>query len=445
MKILLVAGGYDSFIRKKLACHYEIANLEALYLQELHTISGKFIYDLIVFIDMDYCCTLYQKIESVRILLSFVGAQLVLFSSDQGLIGYTEDNLIQTEEMQVVSYFGHAVDDENIKNCLSLIKLKPKLVTNKNLVKSGIIEPPSLTDNKAKKTFFSRFRGISKDVIEPTDLLTKEIGKISRGISRIIGITGHRGSGITSTTVNLAFEAQKMGLSSIIIDLDVEFRSMNMYFSAFNEIASKDEVMKASLVRMLAKPYEYMSNSYCIKDDLWLTSLGYSFDDKKLIDRFFTANYIISMISLLRSKFNMIWIDLPMGILSKFPELLSHIDCFGLCVNNNLYSIISTLRNIEVSLESDHGRYLNSKAKLICTKYNHNSKFDDDFLTAEKVAKVLSSGLSEVFIYEPKVAGELFYDETYDEQIEKDIPIVNQKQNFEKMMDVVLLRLIEGA
>jgi len=40
-------------------------------------------------------------------------------------------------------------------------------------------------------------------------------------------------------------------------------------------------------------------------------------------------------------------IDMPISTLSKYSQLLTQIDSIALCVNNNLYSVISTVRTVE--------------------------------------------------------------------------------------------------
>jgi len=40
-------------------------------------------------------------------------------------------------------------------------------------------------------------------------------------------------------------------------------------------------------------------------------------------------------------------IDMPISTLSKYSQLLTQIDSIALCVNNNLYPVISTVRTVE--------------------------------------------------------------------------------------------------
>ncbi|MNJ29047.1 hypothetical protein D3C77_236050 [compost metagenome] len=298
-----------------------------------------------------------------------------------------------------------------------------------------------------KRSFFDRFRSKPEASAEltATDRLTRDIANISRGISRVVAITGHRGNGLTSTTVNLAHEASKRGLSSIIIDMDAEYRSMNMYFSRFHERTNKDEQMSASLIRTLARPQEYMTTAFNIKDHFWLSSLGYSFNDRKLMDQFYNSEKLVGLISVLRTKFNLVLLDMPLDLFRSFQETMIHIDVFGLCIPNNLHAILSTARNVEVVLDREKASYFNAKSKVIVTKYNDRSRFQGSLFSSEKVNEILASGISDSFHYEMKTAGVVPHSDSFDAQIETDIPVTNTGAEFEKAFGQMLLRLMEGA
>ena len=228
----------------------------------------------------------------------------------------------------------------------------------------------------------------------------------------------------------MACVAAKNDFNTIIVDMDIDYRSTNMYFNSFHEKTKKDEEINASLIRTLAKPENYMTTAFNIKNNLWLTSLGYRFYDKNLIDKFFNSLKVISMLSVLRNKFNLIIIDIPLDLLKNFREILIHIDRFGLCVSNNLYSVLSSLRNMEVVLEKEHISYINAKSKLLITKYNNRSRFHEKSLLRKKVCELITSGLSEHFTNQISSAGIIPYSQEFDLQIEKKHPGYKYSKRF---------------
>src|SRR5690606_2389930 len=134
-------------------------------------------------------------------------------------------------------------------------------------------------------------------------------------------------------------------------------------------------------------------------------SLGYGFTDRKLIEHFYHSGKLIGLLSVLRNHFNVVLLDFPLDVMGDLEEAILHIDTFAICVPNNLPSIISLLRNVEVTLDRERAAYLNAKSKVVVTKYNDRSRFRNEMFTPNRVSDVLASGLSDCFPYEMKVAG----------------------------------------
>lgn len=310
----------------------------------------------------------------------------------------------------------------------------PKLNDEKNLDKKGL---------GFLKRFIQREKKDQLD-IKPADDMEKQYNQISKGLSRVIAVTGHRGSGITSTAVNLAYTAQRLGLSVILVDMDIDYRSTNMYFNSFHESAQRDEEIASSLIRCLAKPHYFKTTAFNVKDDFWLTTLAYSFDDRRLIESFYSNQRFINMISILRQKFNLVLIDMPMDIIGKFSEALLQIDVFGLCIPNNVYSTLATIRGANKQLSPEKLAYLNAKSKIVATKYNDKARLQWEPLSPARLSRLVLE-VSDSFDLEMSVAGHVPYGFNFDSQIEQDIPLVISSEEYQKVYGDILLRLMEGA
>lgn len=395
--------------------------------------------DIIVIHD-DYQNYLYEKsLEQLKRILS-LGVSILVFTRDFRVEQYIGSGNLGSGEIKVVVY-----DQIRLPINLMCNNLEKLAVAKKG---ERIQEASKIDANELQKksSFIDRFkfRNKNNEKAESTDKLTKQFESMSRGISRVIAVTGHRGSGLTSTAVNLACEANKRGLSSIILDLDIKYRSTNMYFDKFAQIASKDETINTSLIKTLARPQDYMTTAYNVRENLWLSTLGYNFNDNKLVEHFYTGSKLIGLLSVLRHKFNLIVLDAPMDIFREFSEVLIHIDVFGLCVPNNLYSVISTIQNMNICLDTEKIAFLNAKSKLIVTKYNAQSRYQNDIFTANKVSEALTSGLNEFFTYDVDVAGVVPYGNDFDNQIETDIAVTDTNAVYEESFGKILLRLMEG-
>ena len=271
----------------------------------------------------------------------------------------------------------------------------------------------------------------------------KDIGGISIASSKAIVFTGRRGSGLTSTAVNIAIAANRRGLNTILVDMDVDYRSINLYFSDFIEQAEKDDAIAFSLIRLLAQPQSYQSAAVNT-DGLWLASLGYDFHDKRLLEQHFVEAKIIGLVSSLKHNFDLIVMDFPLDSLAKFPALLNSVDVFGLCMENNIYSAFTTLRNIDIGFDDrESAPYFASKARLVVTKYNDESMYDDEIVTPEKLSElIVNEELSEDFAAELPVAGSIPYITWFGKQIEDEISVMDLDNQMKQAYDGILLRLL---
>ncbi|WP_410771612.1 helicase HerA domain-containing protein [Fontibacillus sp. BL9] len=460
MELLVVSGGFHGMVRGYFTRKMEPINSNGLELRDLadYLQHENPVMDGVLITDEAFAQRPGQDRDHLTLLLEWIEA-----GRKPGLpvLIVTRDHLKPQELAPLMQKFG------NLKLVIyPKLRIPPEIFQDAlvQLGKKGnddihtssktehkryteTLEQPDAGQPEKKRSFFDRFRAKPETGGEPeaTDRLTRDLLNVSRGISRVVAVTGHRGSGLTTTVVNLAHEASKRGLSTIIIDMDTEYRSTNMYFDRFHERTNKDEQMSASLIRTLARPQEYMTTAFNIKDNFWLTGLGYSFHDRKLMEQFYTTEKLIGLISVLRSKFNLVLLDMPLDLFRNFKEVMIHIDLFGLCVPNNLYAVLSTIRNVEVVLDPDKASYLNAKSKVIVTKYNDRSRFQDSLFEPDKVSELLTSGLSDYFRYEMKTAGAVPYSPGFDSQIESDIALTNAGAEYEKAFGQLLLRLMEGA
>ena len=461
MRVLILAGTAHGYITAHIADPWTTMNDAGLrvrdtagYLQNL-TIPGP---EAIVITDEGLPDGLAADKESVHTLLEHLSQTredtlVIILTRDPGHREAWSLLARQYPKLSVLEYHTPRLPIALLKQALAQLADRQRNKGRGSNSQNHDIRSAQASGNEPaelkgkKRSFLDRFRSKGKDAeaVQSTDPLSRELSNISRGMSRVVAVTGHRGSGLTSTAVNLAAEAAKRGLNTILVDMDAEYRGLNLYFSGFDEQARKDEHLGSSLIRMLAKPQDYRNNAFPVQGNLWITTLSYGFQDQRAIQQFYTSEKLAGLLSALRNNFNLVVLDLPLDAMRQMESALIHMDTFGLCVPNNLYSVLSTLRNIELVLDRDSAAYLNAKTKVIVTRYNHSSRFHGDLFTPEKVGELLGSGLSDSFRFEPALAGYVPASAEFDQQIESDIPIVNSGPEFERAFGTILLRLMEGS
>lgn len=239
---------------------------------------------------------------------------------------------------------------------------------------------------------------------------------VSGNLNRLVLITGHRGAGATGTAANLGVEASSHGLRTIILDMDIEYRSMNLYFSKFGDEANLNPDLESSLIKCLLKPESYEVNSCRINENLWLSTMAYSIDSTDKMMDLITLLRLVTMVTILKLKFNLVIMDIPIHILRKYSELLIHADSVGLCVNNSLYSVINTVSSIG-EFDKTTLPLMALKSRAIITKYNEKNIYMKKPITLETTCEILGN-LSDVFTNVPDCAGAIPYTEDFDSQID---------------------------
>jgi len=255
--------------------------------------------------------------------------------------------------------------------------------------KSDTVSPKNETNTQG----FNRFSDTQSQDHQNQDYQYKEKTlsmTLPSNMSRLIALTGHRGSGVTSTAANLAVEASSQGLRTLLIDMDTIFRGQNLYFNKFGDEVDINPDLATSLIKCLLKPDSYDTNSCRINENLSLISLAYSIESKDKLFEFINPKRLLSLVTMLKSKFNTVILDIPIEFLSKYSELLVHLDNIGLCANNSMYSIINTAKMVGDSFDSQDMSIFHMKSKLILTKYNENNKHQNKNLTPEFTSDIMN-------------------------------------------------------
>ena len=422
MNVLLAAGSFHGILSGRIGC---VVNKKELTVKDIVPFINEThpVIDLVLLTDDGIGRNVRGFCESVIHLQSFLdssnmGARIVAATSR------SEFTRLSLPPQISIEYFaGERVSFEDYKELLE--KYKPHY------------DEVGQEEKKKKNTAWWN-KKITPTVAEAAE----EKSVVSHGISRTIAITGHRGAGLTSTVANLAEEAHKQGLSVMIVDLDTLSRGMNMYFGEHTDTVDEDK--RSSLIRLLARPQSYETSAFCIKPGLYMSTLPYAFGDKKLEEQFVTCEKIISMISFLKNNVNLCILDLPFEIAGHFKEILIHVDSFGLCINNSLYSVFNTVRHMEFYLQRKYMDIVLSKTKLIVTDYNDRATNQGENFTPRRVTEILKT-VSDGFDFIGEPAGYIPHYGEFDNQIETEILSVNSNDKMHESYKNTLIKLLEGV
>ncbi|GAE86922.1 hypothetical protein [Acetivibrio straminisolvens] len=300
-----------------------------------------------------------------------------------------------------------------------------------------------------KLPFFSRTNanednfesgGAKSTIIDNAAHPKQKISLVSKDFRKVIVVTGCRGAGVTSTVANLAIESSAQGLSTIVVDLDIDYRGINLYFSKFGDEVEYNPDLSYSLIRCIIKPDSYDINSCRINDNLFVTTLAYSISSKDKLLEIIDIKKLSAFINFLRLRFNVVLIDMPINTLSKYSQLLTQIDSIALCVNNNLYSAISTVRTVEDLFVKEDLVLFNVKSRPVLTKYNEANRHNGKTFTPELTCKIMCElgGYSS----DLNPAGVVPYSREFDLQIDSGQKIVSTNKAYKNHYFTILKNLL---
>jgi Mrp family chromosome partitioning ATPase len=372
MKIFLVAGEVSWEIKNKLE-ENEIYNVvriersldEAYYFLENNSIDFDYLLllDYGINIQIEKMKNIFQQITT---LLENQKKQLIFISNEDSFQEFAIEVSRNSENVKLISLDKIKIPVEFIFNALEKIHVSKEL-GNQGNGKKEKSEKWKFFGNGAKK----------KKIIE-----TKS--------NKVIGITGHSGSGISSTAANIAELASKNGLKTLIVDLNLDNKGQNLYFEKFGEEIEKEEDLKMSVIKCFYNPENYAENTCRINDKLYLAGLGYTLaKNEKTLDVINSVK-LANLITILKLKFNLIILDIPLNLLKSMDKAIIYFDKFGVCVNNNMHSIINTIMELE-TFDKQFIDVFWTKANLINTKYNKNSEYNGKEFSESLVKEIIIS------------------------------------------------------
>lgn len=312
-------------------------------------------------------------------------------------------------------------------------------------------EIPSVADTvllKKQRSIFDKFKPSLKK--EENSQGSKQLGTkkqdVEKAISalkdlkRVVAITGHRGSGVTGTVANIATVASDNGVSVMVIDMDTVNRGINLFFSKFGDEVEINSELSYSLIRCLMNPESYDVNSCKINRNLSVIALGYSVSNKERITEALQYKRVVSLISLLKQEYDLVLMDIPLEVFKTLPDLITQLDCIGLCVNNSLYSVVNTVRASEEYI-SEEALLFNAKSRVIVTKYNENNRYKGKKITPDFTCEILNH-LSGIAKGEFRKIGVIPHSKDYDLQTGGGDRMCNSDKSYRDSFLEVLKNLV---
>lgn len=470
VRLYLIAGSKSQILKKSLE---ETGDIEVIHIDNTfedalnYLIRNSLDFDSILLMDaglIEATESFTDTLNSLKELMnsSYPGVSLKFITKDPGYLN--EYNNVVSGDSRFEVFF---VDNVRIpisyiqETCLknqnkkrptvqqteSQTPAEPPKTANSNLTQTSPRKSKSILGRKLP--FFSKSNGqkdksesgsTNSSIISSSVQPKQKISLVSKDFRKVIIVTGCKGAGATSTVANLAIESSSQGLSTIVVDMDIKYRGINLYFSKFGDEVEYNPDLSYSLIRCIMKPDSYDINSCRINDNLFVTTLAYSISTKDKLLETIDIKRLSALINFLRLKFNLVLIDMPMSTLGKYSQLLTQVDSIALCVNNNLYSAISTLRTVEEHFIKEDLVLFNVKSRLVLTKYNEANRHNGKTFTPELTCRIICELGGHSTELNP--AGIVPYSREFDLQIDSGQKIVSVNKVYKNHYFSILKNLL---
>lgn len=283
---------------------------------------------------------------------------------------------------------------------------------------------------------------------------------LSANIHMIIAVTGHRGSGVSSTVANLAHTARVLNnLSVCVVNLDFALRSLNNYYPDVQDDTAQYEDINQGLVKAIASPQQYEAYASTIVDSYDMITLGYGYriqniaNDFTLRDNLAEQPYselippikLMNLLTFLKSAYNLVIIDFPAEYIKEYLQLLMAVDRIGLCVNNSVRSAVNTVLSVENAFETAKSLHYQTVArlgKLIVTNYNNCIKTGRKTLTPDILCDMLNQYNGEFCLGDLALAGTLDSNPYFDSQLGSDKLICEVDETLREQYQSLLIEIV---
>lgn len=286
-----------------------------------------------------------------------------------------EESAAQVNEFQV--------DPESIQNSYQSIasnstpapEKQPSARVKENPLKmgqgllSGLIEAKQSPKAPKKE---SKVGKQSKPKAASPGKLSIDEEKLERMLKRhrIVTVTGNPRAGSSGTIANLAMVAQASGLRTLVLDLDFFGRGISLYYP--QDINPEENYFTHSISNALRAPYVFDDYVWDITDKLDILGFDISVGDLSTQEAALNNDMLADLISVVRVKYDVVFIDLPFKYIQKFNCVISLSDSIMYVTENDLSSLVSIITRIapdQFKTVSDY-QLFRSKCGFVLNRYN---------------------------------------------------------------------------
>lgn len=234
--------------------------------------------------------------------------------------------------------------------------------------------------------------------IDPYADLRNAVAEMKRR-SRTFIVTGARRSGVTGTIANMAMAASRLGINTLVVDMDIIRRGQFAYYP--QNFSDFDARMTHGLSNVLRS---YVMLDQCvwnIQDNLDILGMDFSITDARIQETYADNEKLQYLLTASKIKYDLTLVDMPFEKLKKYPSCIALAERSAYVMSNDVMSLVNFLHEVvpdEFEATVDF-QVFESRVGLIINQYNQNNTYCDDVVLDSKIPELLTD-ISEDPIYE---------------------------------------------
>ena len=259
---------------------------------------------------------------------------------------------------------------------LDIVKSKPKQKKEEPIA----TKPAAKKENKSiGKLVDSRAR------FKPDEYKIAEMQKRSK----IILVTGNNRSGKSSMIANLAYVAQAVGISTLILDMDLRGRGMSLLFP--QDINPEENYYTNGISNAMRSPYAYTDFTWEITDTLSILGMDISVGDIAMHEDVLDNAKLAELLAVVRTQHDLVLIDMPVHKLKDFGCAVSLADRIAYVTENDVSSLVNIINNMGLDLFSTivDFQMFRSKCGFIINRYNPTCTLSENVIDPQNLTLFL--------------------------------------------------------
>lgn len=252
--------------------------------------------------------------------------------------------------------------------------------------------------------------------------------------NKVIVFTGQGRTGVTSTVCNLAFTAATAGMRTLVIDLDIEFRTVDLLMRANSNLHSQQF---SGLLNACAGPGRLKSSVAEIFDNV--DTLGISIEsdyvEPEAVDPQKLSDVVMEAVTL----YDLVLIDLPYNQLGRYWQTIAYSTSVINVMPNDMQGLLKFVMLLDQHYFGDF-----SKFQLFCSKLSilfnmalGSYTCNGSQINAKTFSKLVHSYSEDCPIEDFRVVGSIPWEKAFGEQASTGSLIAMDSQWNEVYMEIL--------